>query len=67
MDRSFSVKIKTDDIAHDVDIEKRFIRNDDSSDTTLTRTAQLDYNDTEVKLIEKMKSQKVNPFTTTES
>lgn len=32
MDRSFSVKIKTDDIAHDVDIEKRFIRNDDKWD-----------------------------------
>ena len=29
MDRSFSVEIDSTDIAHDVDIEKRFIRNDD--------------------------------------
>ena len=32
VDRSFSVEIDRNDIAHDVDIEKRFIRNDDKWD-----------------------------------
>ena len=31
-DRSFSVVIDDKDIAHDVDIEKRFIRNDEKWD-----------------------------------